>query len=376
MVEENSSLATTGCALPFVSIKFGLQIIVLTLHSGVLHILLVLFGRKKLFWDVAEYEPYLPDWTKLQDVGEGLDPHRINITHNVIPVPCHSHNDYWRKHPLFDALRWGCISVEADVWYFEDRSNELFVGHNTASLRPENTFRSLYVNPLVDILDSRNSYNSFSDGQGYGIFDTDPKQTLVLLVDFKTDGHILYPHAKQQLEALRRKDYLSYWDGSGFISRPVTVVGTGNAPFDLILKERDHRDIFFDAPLDFFGKAPARRKKRAQGQTGIDLVTSPKDFNASNSYYASTSFSASIGFPWTGAVTGKQLELIRDQIKGAHQQGLKARYWETPNWPTSLRNYVWSVLVSQGTDILNVDDLRSATALDWNASVSHGWFDA
>ncbi|KAI1033249.1 hypothetical protein LB503_008458, partial [Fusarium chuoi] len=37
------------------------------------------------------------------------------LSHLVSPVMCHSHNDYWRPHPLFSALSVGCASVEADV---------------------------------------------------------------------------------------------------------------------------------------------------------------------------------------------------------------------------------------------------------------------
>lgn len=125
----------------------------LTDSSGALHILLVLFGRKHLFWDLEEYERYLRDWSKIEDVGKALSTYPTDFTRNVSPIPCHSHNDYWRKRPLFDAVQWGCTSVEVDVWHF-DREDELFVGHNTASLTRTRTFKNLYVDPLVDILDS------------------------------------------------------------------------------------------------------------------------------------------------------------------------------------------------------------------------------
>ncbi|KAI9859060.1 MAG: Altered inheritance of mitochondria protein 6, partial [Pleopsidium flavum] len=34
------------------------------------------------------------------------------------------------------------------------------------------------------------------------------------------------------------------------IPGPVTVVGIGNTPFDLVVSNTIHRDVFFDAPLD------------------------------------------------------------------------------------------------------------------------------
>ena len=125
----------------------------LTVSSGVLHILLVIFGCKQLFWDLDEYHLLLPDWKKIDAFDESLSSLPTDYTRGVSPIPCASHNDYGRKRPLVDALQWGCISVEADVWRF-DNEEELFVGHNTASLNRDRTFRSLYLDPLLELLDS------------------------------------------------------------------------------------------------------------------------------------------------------------------------------------------------------------------------------
>ena len=340
---------------------------------GLLHILLILLGRKSLFWDFQEYEQYLPSWRQT-----AYD--RGNTTKDVTPIPCHSHNDYWRKVPLFDALHAGCISVEADVWLFKD-NEELLVGHDTGSLEPDHTLASLYVDPLVELLDRMNPTTEFGKTSGHGVFDTDPDQTLVLLIDFKTDGHELFPRVRQQLEPLRKKGYLSFWDRSQFNSRAVTVVGTGNTPFDLVIANGTYRDIFFDAPLhelyedpnpDSTTSTPASIR-RDQGQTGA----SPSDeYDTSSSYYASTSLKAHVGLPWAGRFSASQLNLLRGQIAGAERRGLRSRYWETPGWPTSLRNHIWTLLVEEGVDILNVDDLQAAAKMDWEGKVGHTWIDA
>lgn len=136
-------LKRTALCLPFMVLAF----------FGLLHVLMVILGRKSLFWDIHQYEQYLPNWGKPGHVGEGLAHYPTDATRNIHPIPCHSHNDYWRRVPLFDAIHAGCTSVEADVWLFKDRNNELFVGHDTASLTPDRTLASLYVNPLVDLLD-------------------------------------------------------------------------------------------------------------------------------------------------------------------------------------------------------------------------------
>lgn len=211
-----------------------------------------------------------------------------------------------------------------------------------------------------------------------GVFEEDPSQTLVLLVDFKTSGIDTFPLVHDQLEALRERDYLSFWDGKELHTRPVTVVsklqcgerpqclsiysasecqkcsltfvfhsqvGTGNTPFNLIVAETQRRDIFFDAPLDQLWETPSNvdgssyleqsqearllpNQKSSQGTMGTENAT-PDDFNSTTSYYASVSFMHSIGFVWRGRLSSKQLNIIRGQIQGAHRRGLKTRYWDT-----------------------------------------------
>lgn len=81
------------------------------------------------------------------------------LTHNVVPRQCHSHNDYWRHVPLYEALHYGCTSVEADIWFMDmndEDESDLYVGHSLRSLRHRRTLRSLYIDPLISILDTLN----------------------------------------------------------------------------------------------------------------------------------------------------------------------------------------------------------------------------
>lgn len=193
-------------------------------------------------------------------------------------------------------------------------------------------------------------------GDSKGLFELAPDQTTVLLLDFKSDGHALLDQVQQAIEPLRRSDYLSFWDGNYFVTRPITVVLTGNAPLEQSIETATHRDIFFDAPLARIHEGAGR-------------------WNQSNSYYASASLKNAIGSLRTGRLSSHQLEVVRAQIKAAKSQGLKVRYWDTPSWPTSLRNHVWQLLLDEGSDVLNVDDLRAAAFLDWR-QVKHNWFDS
>ena len=71
----------------------------------------------------------------------------------------HSHNDYWRDVPLYTALSYGVISVEADVWLV---NGTLYIGHEIQALTPNRTFDGLYIEPLVQILTNSNPITPFT----------------------------------------------------------------------------------------------------------------------------------------------------------------------------------------------------------------------
>jgi hypothetical protein len=274
-----------------------------------------------------------------------------DFTRDVVPIKCHSHNDYWRRIPLFEALHYGCTGVEADVWKMDDE--ELYVGHSVASLTRNRTFKSLYLNPLVEILDRMNAKTEFDKGNGEwrGVFDEDPNQNLVLLVDFKNSGNQVFDLVKAQLEPLRQKGYLTFVDDDGtVVQRPIVVVGTGITPFDRVLGFTNHRDIFYDAPLVDFGP------KNVSQALAI--------YNRTNSYYASTSM-VQQGINFAGTVHKGDLQIIKDQISGAHKAGLMARYWEVLEWPVGARDLAWRTLIELEVDYLNVDSLKDVAKDPW-----------
>ncbi|KAI1360264.1 hypothetical protein F5Y08DRAFT_53169 [Xylaria arbuscula] len=298
------------------------------------------------------------NWGKPGTETEDLAWYPTDFLRDVMPIPCHSHNDYWRRVPLYSALHAGCTGVEADVWLF-DNSSQLFVGHDRAALTPHRTFQSLYVNPIVELISQNNPETPFyNESEALrGVFDTDPEQTLVLLVDMKTDGAKTFPQVQAQLEPLRARNWLTYVEDGVVHKRHVTVIGTGRTPFDLLMQNSTYRDIFFDAPLNELYEDPDAPEME-------EVDEGPFVYNSTNSWYASVNFFRTIGSVWTH-LSEEQLQLIRGQIRGAHRRGLKVRYWNTPAWPISLRNRIWHTLMAEGADILNVDDLKSATKKRW-----------
>ena len=310
--------------------------------------------------------------------------------------------------PLYSALTAGCISIEADVWLFDE---ELFVGHSTSSLARNRTLKALYIDPLMDILSKQNPVTEFhpgSDASLNGVFDTNPAQTLTLLIDFKTDGSATWPYVVEALEPLRSANYLTHHNGTISIPGPITVVGTGNTPFLHIISNSTNpsHDIFFDAPLSQMWESsttsdadpgPSLRQREDPAKEDSELSDTYRQhdsppiyhktsreaveeaipaantpvllgsdmYTPENSYYASAAFGKAIGRVWRMQLSEQQMELIRGHIRGAHRRGLKVRYWDLPDWPIGLRNHVWNVLMREGVDVLNVDDLIAARKWDW-----------
>ncbi|KAF8474022.1 hypothetical protein BDZ91DRAFT_345631 [Kalaharituber pfeilii] len=282
-----------------------------------------------------------------------------SFTRDIVPKPLHSHNDYWRKVPLFDAISVGCISVEADIWKF-DGDDELYVGHELSSLTKNRTLNSLYIEPLISILARQNPTTEFVNGSYTynGIFDTSPSQTLNLYLDLKTDPDHTYPAILRHLYPLAR--YLTYHDPSSSPNPtthhgPITVTLTGNAPFDNILaldpsfppgpySDSTKRYVFFDASL-----------------VDIEAAGPNGKYNWTNSVMGTAQFSKAVGrIALGGMLSEKQREILKRQVAAAHERGIGARYWDTPAWPVRTRNRVWRELIELGVDLLNVDDLRGA----------------
>lgn len=288
-----------------------------------------------------------------QDSPEIWNTDRQSFIHNVIPVPVHSHNDYWRRIPLFEALGSGCISVEADVHL---KNNDLLVGHSSMSLHSDSTLRSMYLEPLQRMLQTQNA--GLPDGTWRGIFDRAPHQTVVLLIDHKTAGPETFAELDRQLQPLRDLDFLTYWNGKERIMRPLTVVASGNAPFESVQALNPmHRDIFWDAKLNLLTSV----------DDNFDVDPPVFAYNISNSYFASTEFKNARLYAWHNESlplpsTPSSKDLAATQIDQARSRGLISRYWDTPSSPPNLRDIAWRVLVQLKVGIMNMDDLGAVRA--------------
>jgi hypothetical protein len=276
-----------------------------------------------------------------------------NFSTGVSPKPIHSHNDYDRDIPLFRALSVGCTGVEADIWLI---NNDLQVGHTRRALRPARTLQSLYLNPIMNILNSQNkqSPNVNASEPFIGVFNHSPKESLILLLDFKEDATMLFPYVMTQLAPFREAGYLTYYDGSKIVQGPLTVVASGTSSRRLDLISTSNGTIFADAPL-------------------IDLAKSDSPYNSTNSFYASAPIARAINgkIPF-GGMTHGQKATVATLVKQAQAKGLKTRFWATPSWPVGLRDRVWKQLERAQVGMLNVDDVRVAAMWNWEWCVVAG----
>ncbi|KAI6774708.1 hypothetical protein HG530_001466 [Fusarium avenaceum] len=203
--------------------------------------------------------------------------------------------------------------------------------------------------------------NFNSTAQASGVFITEPNQTLILFIDVKDDPEKTWPLVLQQLGPLRDLRYLSRHDktmatNQTFWPGPITIVGTGN-----IIKRRDINigtdleewqqlhDAFLDAPLHLLTETGFSQDSGFYGTYELE-----------NEFYtASAPLNKAIGSVRTGFST-QQMETLRNQLRIAKHRNLKSRLWGLPNWPMHYRDYVWKVLMEEGIDLLNANDIASA----------------
>ncbi|KAF2019504.1 hypothetical protein BU24DRAFT_419119 [Aaosphaeria arxii CBS 175.79] len=295
-------------------------------------------------------------WKLNRQSPEIWDDERQAFIHDAIPVPVHSHNDYSRGIPLFEALGSGCISVEADIHL---RGSDLLVGHTSKGLKSDSNLRSMYLAPLQRMIQLRNK--GTYEEEWRGIFRSSPHQTVVLLVDVKTSGPETFAELHAQLQPLRDLDFLTYWNGTERIIRPLTVVASGNAPFESILAlDSAHRDIFWDAKLENLFTL----------NDDLDVDPPIYGFNQSNSYFASTRWTnarlfvppLNYTYPEGTKINAYMKDMALPHIEQAKARGLISRFWDTPEGPPNLREIAWRVLIKLKTGILNMDDMGTVRA--------------
>ena len=64
------------------------------------------------------------------------------------PIVYHSHNDYNRTAPFWEAYSQHCMSIEADVFLHD---GEILVAHNREDVSADRSLRTMYIEPIVKV---------------------------------------------------------------------------------------------------------------------------------------------------------------------------------------------------------------------------------
>lgn len=237
-------------------------------------------------------------------------------TAQVVPLPnAFAHNDYRHKRPLFDALGNGFTHIEADIYLWRGR---LLVTHRIPILKKHNNIEKLYLQPLFSRL------NNPSD-----TVTRTPLDTIVLLVDIKSNAERTYQALKKQL--LPFKSILSSCDNGKVTIRNLTIVLSGHRPIN-VLENEPSRFVFADEDLRKSGSAGSNQ----------DMYT-----------MASCKYSRLISWKGKGEVSEAQKFRLNNLVLKAHAEGKKVRLWASPE-----NEKVWSFLRVCGVDLINTDKIQ------------------
>ena len=301
-----------------------------------------------------------------------------SLTRDVDVKPIHSHNDYWRHRPLFDALSFGCASVEADVWIFDKNytvvpetettstkefgDNEVYVGHNQLYLQPNNTLWSLYLGPIYSFLNSVDPACRNNDGSNrlalrgdkttkHGLFYSSPEVPLHILFDVKTEANSTYAALKSQIQPFIDAQYLTHYDTTQkkWIPGPLTITISGNQATELV-KEETVRYMFLDSPLVNMKSNASTESLQEYSQLAVIASASLEQLLGKNLY----------ALVATQELGDQAKTTLKNYFDTAHKLGLKTRIWGGNTWPIHIRNAQMSTLWELGCDLVNADDLEYA----------------
>ena len=230
-------------------------------------------------------------------------------------------------------------------------SPTLYVGHELETLTESATLAALYIDPLVRILERRNAKTAStasSQRTWNGVYESAPNATLYLFLDIKSDSLPTWQAVLDALEPLRSRGWLTRWkDGKELVWGPITVIGTGDAPVEHVAPQLN-RDIFIDAPVGDI-------KRVIKGVDGKRY-----DYNSTLSPIASGNWLTNVGYMGLLPASRGTREHVRKMSDAAHERGILVRWWNNPAWPVFARDRAWRIMLDEGVDLINADDLEGA----------------
>lgn len=227
----------------------------------------------------------------------------------------HSHNDYHRRLPFYQAYAQRVQSIEADV--FLTGSGHVLVGHDQGELRPDRTLEALYIQPIVSVF-------AANGGRPW----PDSASRMVLLIDLKTSAAETLPAVVALLD--RFPQVFDHRVNPAAVQ--VVISGDMPAPADF---GRYPDYIWFDGRLD----------------------TSYTDVALARVAFFSMPFSAYARWDGDAAFAGPDRQRVQTAIDSAHRMGKPIRFWGTPDGCTA-----WHTFFHMGVDIINTDQVEQCAA--------------
>jgi hypothetical protein len=224
----------------------------------------------------------------------------------------HSHNDYWRARPVFEAIEAKSASMEADVFLID---GELMIGHSLAEAKAGRPLMAVYP-PFIDLPALR---GPLAEGE---------KQRLILLVDIKTNGAAAWQKLRTMLEPIKARL-------AGEKPGPVRVVISGDRDIPAILGD-------------------------AAGLAGVDGRFSdlPSELPAWRMPLISSDWKSHFAWRGVGPMPADEQADLRALTARAHKEGRLVRFWGSPDLPQS-----WAAQAAAGVDLINTD--RPANLRAW-----------
>ena len=232
------------------------------------------------------------------------------------PVILHSHNDYVRTAPFWEAYSQHCGSIEADVFW---HGEQLLVGHNVEDLTPERTFDAMYVQPIVQVVRAN----------GGKAWPNSPDR-LILMVELKSATE---PELSEVIDLLGK-----YPDV--FCGDAVQLVITGNTPAPGNFDSYPHW-VYFDGDIRE-NYTPAQLARIGMVSNSFRLFA--KKWNGK------------------GRMLDPELDAVNAAIAKVHAWDKPIRFWEAPEGTTAYFTF-WKL----GVDIINTDKPAVASLFfdDW-----------
>lgn len=214
----------------------------------------------------------------------------------------HSHNDYQNPNPFTTAYNEGFGSIEADIFPV---NGDLYVAHDKKNIRPQNTLKALYLDPLLAGLKADNS------------------RKLNLLIDVKENYADALTLLEKELQPLQK--YLSTLQEK----KNVTISISGERPSPNEYKQYPDY-IFFDNDL--------KQKHDPEEWKRVNLV--------------SLEFDKISTWNGQGSIPKSDLYKLKHIIDSVHAAGKPIRFWAAPDTEEA-----WKQQMKLHVDLIGTDKI-------------------